>query len=34
MDCFNDPTNADTVYPLTIGRVLDSCIHDNRSVAI
>ena len=34
MDCFNDPTRAETVYPLTIGRMFDSCIHDNKSVAI
>ena len=32
MDCFNDPTKAHTVYPLTIGRMFDSCIHDNELV--
>jgi hypothetical protein len=32
MDCFTDPAKASTVYPLTVVRVLGSCIHDNRSV--
>lgn len=32
MNCFNDPNKASAVYPLTSGRVFDSCIHDNGSV--
>lgn len=32
MDCFSDPAEASTVYPLTIGRVFGSCIRDDRSV--
>jgi hypothetical protein len=27
---FKDPSNATTMFPLTTGRVLNSCIHDNK----
>lgn len=33
MNCYNDPTQAYTVYPLTMGRVLSSCIRDNKLVS-
>lgn len=30
MDCFRDPSKANTVFPLTTGRLLGTCIHDKR----
>lgn len=29
-NCFQDPSKANTVFPLTTGRILDTCIHDKR----
>lgn len=30
MSCFRDTSRADSVFPLTTGRVMDSCIHDHQ----